>query len=119
MNKSSTDRNPETTTDCCVAFVTVPADAARSFARALIEYQVAACVNAVSPVHSTYRWEGSIEEVEETLLMIKTTVARRNDLIRAVEKLHPYDEPEVIFVPIEAGRPSYLAWIRDSVSGRP
>ncbi|NNE10545.1 MAG: divalent-cation tolerance protein CutA [Gemmatimonadetes bacterium] len=117
MNKPSTVSTADAHGAFCIALVTVPGeDVARTMARALIEQRVAACVNSVSSVHSTYRWEGEIEEAEETLLLIKTTVARKDDLVRAVEKLHPYDEPEVIFVPIEGGRSSYLTWIRDSVS---
>lgn len=99
-----------------MAFVTVPADHARHLTLALVENRLAACVNSIASVHSTYRWDGKIDEADETLLLIKTTTDRRRELVLAIERLHPYDEPEVVFVPIVDGRKSYLDWVRDSVS---
>jgi len=89
---------------------------ANSLARALIERRLAACVNAVSKVASTYRWKGEIQQDQETLLIIKTTAARLSALERAIRELSKYDMPEVIALPIVAGSQEYLGWVRESVA---
>lgn len=85
---------------------------ASAITTALLEERLAACVNRVPGVKSSYRWEGHVQEDEELLLIIKTTAdlyARVEDTIR---KLHTYELPEVIAVPLTAGSTAYLDWIR-------
>jgi periplasmic divalent cation tolerance protein len=89
-------------------------DAAR-VARALVERRLAACVNVVPAVRSIYRWKGRVEEDEERLLVIKTRGDRFEALREALVALHPYELPEAIVLPIEAGHTPYLAWIDESV----
>ena len=84
---------------------------AAEIATALIEQDLAACVNQVPPVKSWYRWEGHLEKEDEVLLLIKTTAARFAELEAMVRRLHPYDVPEVIGIPIAAGSEAYLKWI--------
>jgi periplasmic divalent cation tolerance protein len=90
------------------------ADAER-LAHALVERRLAACVQIVGPIHSTYRWQGKIETAEEWLCLVKT----RRDLYLVVEQaileLHPYEVPEIIALPITAGNASYLAWLEEQV----
>lgn len=90
------------------------ADAER-LAYALVERRLAACVQIVGPIHSTYRWQGKIETAEEWLCLVKT----RRDLYLVVEQaileLHPYEVPEIIALPITAGNASYLAWLEEQV----
>ena len=85
--------------------------AAESMARQLVENRLAACVQVLGPISSTYRWEGAIETAEEWLCLIKS----REDLYRALEAAirasHPYEVPEIIAVPISAGNPDYLDWL--------
>jgi len=90
-------------------------DAAR-IARALVERRLAACVNVLPGVRSFYRWNGAVEEDEERLLVIKTRRDRFEALRAALVALHPYELPEAIVLPIEAGHPPYLAWIDESVT---
>jgi periplasmic divalent cation tolerance protein len=90
-------------------------DAAR-IARALVERRLAACVNVLPGVRSFYRWKGAAEEDEERLLVIKTRRDRFEALREALVALHPYELPEAIVLPIEAGHAPYLAWIDESVS---
>lgn len=78
---------------------------------ALIEGGLAACVNRLAPVRSTYRWQGAIERAEEIPLLIKCTRARYADVEAAIAAAHPYDVPEIIALPVAAGRAAYLAWI--------
>ena len=89
---------------------------AGALARALVERRLAACVNAVSHVASTYRWKGEVLEDQETLLIIKTTAARLAALEQAIRELSKYEVPEVIALPVRAGGADYLAWVAESVA---
>jgi periplasmic divalent cation tolerance protein len=84
-------------------------DQARQIGAALIETQVAACVNLLPGVESIYRWEGEVERAGEVLALIKTT--RYADLEAKIRELHPYDVPEILALPVAAGLPAYLAWL--------
>lgn len=87
------------------------AESACALAALLVERRLAACVNCMPGVRSTYRWQGAIEEAEETGLLIKTTAARYAELEAAIQSAHPYELPEIIAVPLAAGLPAYTAWI--------
>ncbi len=78
--------------------------------------RLAACVNAVHGVTSTYRWQGKLQQDRETLLVIKTTEARYAALEQTLREQSAYDLPEVIAIPVQAGLPPYLAWLRESVA---
>lgn len=85
-------------------------------ARALVERRLAACVNAVSKVTSTYRWKGQVQADQETLLIIKTTTARLAAVEKTIREQSKYELPELIALPVEAGGAAYLDWIRESVA---
>ncbi len=98
-----------------VVLVTVPsADKAAEIARALVEERLAACGNVVPQVRSIYRWEGAVQHEAEALLLLKTTRERFEALRARVLSLHPYQVPEVIALPVEAGHGAYLEWIAGS-----
>ncbi len=102
-----------------IVLITAPnADVAAEIARALVAERLAACVNVVPGVESTFWWEGKVDRAREVLLVIKTTAARFGALKRAVLVVHPYEVPEVIGLPLAVGHRAYLAWIAASVSGR-
>jgi periplasmic divalent cation tolerance protein len=88
-------------------------DQARQIGAALVERQVAACVNLLPGVESIYRWEGKVERANEVLGVIKTT--RYADLEAAIRELHPYEVPEILALPVVAGLPGYLQWLGESV----
>lgn len=95
-----------------VVLVTAPdAESGQSLAHALVQEQLAACVNLVSGVKSTYRWEGNVQTDEEVLLLVKTTWNRLDALIHRVQEMHPYDLPEVLALPVTTGLKGYLAWV--------
>ncbi|HKY91746.1 MAG TPA: divalent-cation tolerance protein CutA [Nevskiaceae bacterium] len=94
-----------------VALVTCPPDRADAIARALVEARVAACVNVVPAIASTYRWKDEVCRDDEALLIIKTRRERFEDLKREVLRVHPYELPEVIAPDVAAGHAPYLAWI--------
>ena len=86
---------------------------AEKIAQYLVESKLAACVQITGPITSIYRWKGKVENAQEWLCLIKT----RDDLFKKVEaaikKLHPYETPEIIAVPIVKGSKEYLKWIED------
>lgn len=104
-------------TDKIVVLVTCgSAKEARQIARALVEGRLAACGNIVeAPARSIYRWKGKVESAKEYLLIIKTSRARFTALAEEVKRLHSYDVPEVIALPIAMGSADYLKWIKDCV----
>ena len=100
-----------------VALSTVgSAEDADRLARALVERRLAACVNVVPGVVSHYRWKGELQRDEERLLVIKTRAERIDALREALRELHPYELPETIVLPIDAGHAPYLAWLDESVT---
>jgi periplasmic divalent cation tolerance protein len=103
----------EQLSDKLVVLVTcaTAAEAGR-IARAVVEARLAACVNILpGAVSSIYRWKGKVRSAREHLLLIKTSRKRLLKLQAAVEKLHSYDVPEFIALPIGAGSRAYLAWL--------
>lgn len=88
---------------------------AKLIARSVVEKRLAACVNIVrSPIESHYRWKGRVEHARELLLLIKTTARRLAALEAEVKRLHSYDVPEFIALPIGAGSEAYLNWLAES-----
>lgn len=86
-------------------------------AKSLVEERLAACANVVSPMRSIYRWKGEICDEEEALLIIKSTKARLQDLIRRVQNLHSYETPEIIALPVIQGSEEYLKWVQEETEG--
>ena len=99
-------------TDKVVLLSTCPNMAeAEKLASHLVETRLAACINAVPAIRSFYRWKDKIENDPEVLLVIKTA-RDRVDAVRAeIEKLHTYELPELIALPIIDGAENYLAWL--------
>ncbi len=105
----SFDPNPA---DFVVALVTVPdAEAAARIGRALVEEQLAACVNIVPGLRSIYAWQGKLADDAEVLCVIKSRRAIYPALRDRVAALHPYDVPEIIALPLVEGNAPYLAWL--------
>ena len=89
---------------------------ADELAKVLVEKRLAACVNRLEGVVSTYRWKSKLEQDQETLVLIKTTEGRFNDLENAIRKRSSYELPELIAVPICKGTSTYLNWLETSVA---
>ena len=89
---------------------------AEALARRLVEGGLAACVNTVGDVASTYRWDGKVVAEREALLIIKTTKARLPGLEAAIRAESTYELPEILAIPVVGGSPAYLAWLAESVT---
>jgi periplasmic divalent cation tolerance protein len=90
---------------------------AQQIGRALVDRRLVACANILSaPVQSIYRWRNKIESAKEVLLLLKSSRSRFAAVESAIRKLHSYDLPEIIALPIGAGSRGYLDWISRSVS---
>ena len=104
-------------TNVVVIFTTMPDDGrAEALARALVDERLAACVNVHAPMRSTYRWQGRVDREPERQLVIKTTRERVAALERRLRTLHPYELPEFLVLPVEAGTEAYLGWVGDSTA---
>jgi len=104
--------------DYVVVLVTCGSRAeAQRIAGEIVNGRLAACVNILDlPVRSVYRWQGKVEKAREFLLMIKSSRAKLAALEAEVKRLHSYDVPEFIALPIVAGSPAYLQWLHESLS---
>jgi periplasmic divalent cation tolerance protein len=103
-------------TDAVVVLVTAPtAEKAAELARAVVEEKLAACGNVLPGVRSIYRWKGTVQEEGEALLVLKTQRRCFPELRDRILALHPYEVPEVLALPVEAGAEAYLDWIAQSM----
>lgn len=89
------------------------AASAHALAEAVVGEGLAACVNHLPGIRSTYRWKGEVTTDSEELLLIKTTEARFPALKERILALHPYELPELIAVPVVQGHQAYLDWVRN------
>lgn len=98
-----------------LAFSTFPdIETARKISRELVTDKFAACANIIPAIESIYRWQGKIEQGNETLVLFKTTAARFAAFQEKLKSLHPYDVPEIIACPVDKALPEYLRWVIDS-----
>ncbi len=100
-----------------VVLITAPVEKASEIATFLVEKELAACVNVIEQVHSTYWWMGKIENDAESLLIAKTKSELFKKLVEEVKKVHPYEVPEIIALPVVDGNEDYLRWIDESLKG--
>lgn len=91
---------------------------AEQIARTLVENRLAACVQVLGPIASTYHWQGSIESSREWLCLAKSRASLYAQIEEAIRKVHPYQVPEILALPIVAGSQSYLQWIDQETAGK-
>lgn len=98
--------------DYLVAVTTAPsAEAAAKLVRSLVERRIIACGTMFSGATSIYRWNGAVETAEEVVVLMKTTAGRWDELKRELPRLHPYEVPELLALPVAGGHEPYLDWL--------
>jgi periplasmic divalent cation tolerance protein len=98
-----------------MALCTCPSqEVAERIARTVVEEGHAACANLIPGLTSFYAWQGEIHQDPELLLLIKTTPDAYPGLEATIQRLHPYELPEIIAVPVVKGLAGYLQWIAQS-----
>jgi periplasmic divalent cation tolerance protein len=102
---------------CILVLCTCPDEqVAGRIAAALVDERLAACVNYLPGIKSTYRWQGCVQTDAETLLLVKSTRSRYDQVERRIAELHPYELPEIVALPFVAGSERYLQWLSQSVA---
>jgi periplasmic divalent cation tolerance protein len=101
-----------------IILTTLGSDAdASAMARSLVEQRLAACVNVLPAMTSTYRWKGSVEQEREQQLVIKTSAAQAGAAQEWLLSNHPYETPELLVLEA-AGSAAYLRWVGESTDAR-
>ena len=93
-------------------FVTIDDEPrAEEIAGIIVEKRLAACVQITGPVTSVYRWEGKMNKDREWLLIFKSSKKLYNELEEEIKRLHTYDVPEILALPVEDGNKDYMGWM--------
>ncbi len=105
-------------TDYGVIFITAASrEEAEKIASALVEQKLVACVNILPGITSVFWWEGNLCKEQEVFMMAKTEMKRFPQVAETVKKLHSYQVPEIIMLPIVQGSADYLQWIQEVTKG--
>jgi len=100
-----------------LALTTTPSqETAAKLVHALVERRLIACGTMLTGATSIYRWRGAVETAGETVILMKTTAARWPELKAELPKLHPYDVPELLALPVADGYAPYLDWLSAETS---
>lgn len=95
-----------------VIYCTVPnKNEGREIAKALVKYKLVACVNIIDKIESIFSWDGQMQEEKEALMIIKTKKSLFDGVNKVIQKLHSYNVPEVIAIPVIEADETYLKWI--------
>jgi periplasmic divalent cation tolerance protein len=81
--------------------------------REIVEQRLAACANVLDGMQSIYWWDGAVQEANEAVLILKTKESTLQELMETIRRLHSYECPCIVAIPISAGNPDYLQWIEN------
>lgn len=107
-------------TDAVLLYSTAPDEAtAERIGAALVEARLAACANIIPGMRSIYRWNDAVETAAETVLIVKTVRARAEEARALLCRLHPYETPCVLALPVApaGSNPDFLAWLAAESEG--
>ncbi|MFB6890048.1 divalent-cation tolerance protein CutA [Kitasatospora sp. NPDC056327] len=90
---------------------------ARALAADVVRARLAACAQ-VYRVRSVYWWDGEVQDAPEWRIDLKTRAGLADALTAFIGERHDYDTPEVVAVPVVAGSPAYLDWVRAETTER-
>jgi len=103
--------------DAVIVLTNLPdREAAVRLAGELVAKRLAACVNVLAECTSVYRWKDAVENAREVPVLIKTRASRYSEVEAAIRRLHPYELPEIVAVPVVRGFDDYLRWVADATS---
>ena len=105
-------------TYCVINCTTANTENAKEIARHLIKKKLAACCNIIPSITSVYEWRNELCCDEECLMVIKTKTSLFKEIETEIKKLHKYDTPEIICLPITNGSNEYLSWVNEQVLGK-
>lgn len=95
-----------------VAYCTFPDEKiAQAVCKKLVEENTIACANILGPMRSLYKWKGKLNEDTEVAAILKTSSLKRATLKERIRALHPYENPCLVFLPVEDGLPAFLRWV--------
>ena len=98
-----------------LVLVTCPqGEIAEKLSNQLVSEDLAACVNVLTGVTSTFKWQGQIQRESEALLIIKAKTEILKKLEIRLYEIHPYDTPEFIVIDPSMVGEKYLRWALDS-----
>jgi len=89
-------------------------ETAQRISNQLVTERFAACANILPAIESVYRWKEKVETGNETLVFFKLSEDRKSTFQEKLRSLHPYEVPEIIFLPVSNGLPEYLRWVADN-----
>lgn len=90
---------------------------ARKIASSLLESKLVACVNIIPKMHAIYRWKGKIEEGDECIMIVKTPTENVDAVIKKIKKMHSYELPCILVLPVIGGLKEYLKYVTDETKG--
>ena len=106
----------EKMTDIILVYITTPnAEEAKKIASSLVQEKLAACANILPQISSVFYWDGALEQSNEALLLLKTSQEKFAALQQRVKELHSYELPCIVALPLSAGLPEYLNWIKQEI----
>jgi periplasmic divalent cation tolerance protein len=91
---------------------------AEKIAKTLVEKRLAACIQIMGPMLSTYWWKNHVETAEEWLCIIKSKLKLYEELEKSIRQIHPYEVPEILAIPVIVGSKDYLGWLGGVVKER-
>lgn len=90
-------------------------DESNNIVSSLLNKRLIACANIGSKVTSSYWWKGKIEETDEFIISAKTRLSLISKISEEVKKIHSYEVPEIIALPVLDGNPDYMDWLNDEI----
>jgi periplasmic divalent cation tolerance protein len=101
--------------DVVMLYVTTPdRETAQRIGRTLVEEGLVACVNIIGGMESIYRWQGTMEQADELVLLVKAPTAQADAICARIRVLHPYELPCILSLPVTGGNRPYLDWLAKS-----
>ncbi len=102
-------------TYCIIQATATNEEEAKKIAKHLVEKKLIACCSIIPKVTSIYTWQGKINEDNESLMIIKTKTQLYSQIEEEIKKLHSYEVPEIICIPINTGSKEYLSWLEEQI----